>query len=464
MTKRFNRITGMAIAILGLHVAPAALAVGPSSVEVEGIAVQIARGAGGAAVEARLLGKFVLEIRVQPEEPREDLTIRVDLPVSGPQAWPAERVEVLNEESVPLPVTRSGDQWHGLEFTVRPVRAVYSLRARLPDAVKLPGESERFVRETTTGVSARICRWFDGKGAALSLRFDDSHPTHLSVVRPMLDDYGFRGTFMINPGRADFQSHKKEWEAVAVSGHHEFANHTMHHRGAGSDEELEREIGDTSKYIWGVYPQRSRLVALSIGGGTFITTVHPLQYFLDTYAVFPVWGSLGMDDVYGDQVSTFRRRLKDHVERGLWCKIHFHSIGEGLATSVDHFVSAMEIVKEFRSDVWVAGLADAFKYQEEWKASTLSAESAAPDEVAIQLNCLSDPELYDQPLTLEVAMPEAWKADEISVSGALGPPVPFVDLRSAGGERLLRFDVAPVTGRYLIRHKITRSTVLSGPK
>ena len=36
----------------------------------------------------------------------------------------------------------------------------------------------------------RICRWYGGKKAALSLRFDDSHPTHVTVAIPMLDEYG----------------------------------------------------------------------------------------------------------------------------------------------------------------------------------------------------------------------------------------------------------------------------------
>ena len=454
---RFKRFAGVAIPILSLSVAPAALALGSSSIEINGIGVQILSAGGSATLEAQLLGRFVLQIVVQPQDERDDLTLRVDLPVSGPQTWPAERVQVLNEKNLPLAVSRSGIQWHGLEFTVPPVQAFYSVRAQFPETttktVRLPRESDRIATDSTTGLSVKICRWFGGKRSALSLRFDDSDPTHLSIVVPVLDEYGFRGTFMINPGRSDFQSRKKEWEALAAAGRHEFANHTMHHRGATSDIELKREIGDASEYIWGLFPRRSRLVAMNIGGGTIITTVNPLQYFLDKYHVFPVWGSLGMDDVYGDRAAAFRRHLKSHVERGLWCRTHFHSIGAGLATSVEHFAEAMEVVNEFASEIWVAGLADAFKYQEEWKASRISLESPDLDEVMIRLTCLSDPELYDHPLSLEVVLPETWNSYDVSVSQALGLPVQFVNQPSERGGHVLRFDVAPVTGCYLVRRR-----------
>ena len=52
----------------------------------------------------------------------------------------------------------------------------------------------------TADAPARVCRWFGGKQAALSLRFDDSHPTHIEVGVPILDELGLIGTFLVNPG------------------------------------------------------------------------------------------------------------------------------------------------------------------------------------------------------------------------------------------------------------------------
>lgn len=445
------------IVILNLTVAPLARAVAPSDIELSGISVQIDSAGQTAGIEARLREKFELQIIVQPKDEHGDLTIRVNLPETGPQAWPAERVQVLNEEGSPLPVSRSGIQWHSLKFVVPPVPAHYFVRAQFPDnpteGLRLPSESERIALDLSTGLSAKICRWFDGKRSALSLRFDDSHPTHLSIVVPLLDKYGFRGTFMINPGRSDFQSHRAEWEVVAQKGRHEFANHTMRHRGAASDSELEREIGNASEYIWSLAPDESRLIALNIGGATTITTSHPLQYFLDQYHVFPVWGSLGMDDVYRQRTTAFRRHLENHIERGLWCKTHFHSVGLGLATSAENFIATMEIVEEFSSKIWVTGLANAFKYQEERSFAKISLKALSPEEALIEVTCLTDPALYDHPLTLEVELPEVWNSDDVSIIRDSGSRVQLIRESPTKIERVLRFHVPPVTGRYFIHRK-----------
>ena len=47
---------------------------------------------------------------------------------------------------------------------------------------------------------ARVCRWFGGKQAAISIRFDDSHPTHIEVAFPLLDEFGLVGHLLRQPG------------------------------------------------------------------------------------------------------------------------------------------------------------------------------------------------------------------------------------------------------------------------
>ena len=109
-------------------------------------------------------------------------------------------------------------------------------------------------------MDARICRWLGGKQAALSFRFDDSHPTHVENAVPILNDYGFVGTFMVNPGRENHEKFKDAWEGSIIRQGHELANHTFNHRGAKTDQEAEAEVGKTSEYIWRVQPDRGRLL------------------------------------------------------------------------------------------------------------------------------------------------------------------------------------------------------------
>ena len=143
--------------------------------------------------------------------------------------------------------------------------------------------------------------------------------------------------------RSDFEDHRAEWEAVAQLGDQEFANHSAHHRGAIGDEDMEAEIGEAAKAIWKLFPGKSKLMALNLGGGTMWETTKTLRYYLDKYHLFDASsGSLGMDDVYGDRPSAFRQHLERHLEGNGWCRIHFHAIGQGLNTSEANFRAGIQ--------------------------------------------------------------------------------------------------------------------------
>jgi hypothetical protein len=305
-------------------------------------------------------------------------------------------------------------------------------------------------------LSAAICNWRDGRRAALSIRFDDSHPTHLSTAIPILDEYGFRGTFMVNPGehppnsrrRSAFHTQRSEWETVAKTGSHEFANHTLHHQGAENDEEMESQVGEASKAIWRLFPDRSKLLALNLGGGTYWTTTKTLRYYLDKYHLFDVSGSLGMDDVYGNRVAAFRQHLERHLESAGWCRVHYHDIGQGHAASEANFRAALDVAREHEAELWIAGMAEIHKYQTERNQAKLAIANQGPRRVTLELSCSTDPELYDQPLTIEIALPDNWSPEEVAVKPAEAGIVPTPITRSSNA--VIRFDVPPITARYTI--------------
>ena len=227
---------------------------------------------------------------------------------------------------------------------------------------------------------------------------------HLSKGIPILREYGFKGTFMVNPGGKKRASKKfsmaillseniwTEWQAVAKRGDQEFANHTAQHRGAKNDAEMESEIGDACKAIWELFPEKSKLIALNLGGGTYWETSRTLLYYLDKYHLFDASsGSLGMDDVYGNRVEAFREHIERHIDRGIWCKTHFHYIGEDLSSSEAHFRAALDIAKEHDGELWIAGMADIYKYQTERRAATLILEKSDANAVSLKLSCSTKP-------------------------------------------------------------------------
>jgi hypothetical protein len=156
-----------------------------------------------------------------------------------------------------------------------------------------------------------------------------------------------------------------------------------------------------------------------------------------------------MDDVYGNRVVALRDHLRSHIERGLWCRAHFHSVGDGLASTEESFRSAMDVVKEHERQLWIAGMADIHKYQEERKAARLSLESLGPDRLRLRVSVATEAALYDQPLTLQLTLPAGRSEADLTISDegrALIPirTAPGADPTSAWA------DVAPIDGTYTV--------------
>jgi hypothetical protein len=428
--------------------------------ELGGVVVRIEGNAGAANVSAQLVERFKLQLAVDPKGETKPLVIRIELPESGPRAWPAADVEVRDAQGKALMVRRAGIEWAKLLIRVPAVADNYFVQAVQPagGTPALPSEKERVFVHDVTGLRLGIAKWHDGKKAALSIRFDDSHPTHLTKAVPILREYGFRGTFMVNPGasepgsrrRSEFEAHRAEWEAVARQGDHELANHTAHHRGAVGDDDMEAEIGTAAQAIWKLTPGSSKLMALNLGGGTFWETTRTLRYYLDKYHLFDAsQNSTGMDDTYGNRVANFRRVLEQHIERGLWCRVHYHYIGDGLSSSEANFRAALDVAKEHQSQLWIAGMADIHKYQTERNASTLALQQSASNRVTFQLICQTDATLYDQPLTIEAQLQPSLDAGRVKVKDDHGNVVP-VRVARQDGAAILRFDVAPRNAAYAI--------------
>lgn len=433
--------------------------VAPHAADLGGVVVRLEGNAGTATVSPQLVERFKMQIVVNPAGESKSLRIRVELPESGPRAWPAANVEVRDAQGKALMVRRVGIEWSKLLIPVPAVAGNYFVQAVPPLGGKpaLPSEKERVLVDGATGLRVGIAKWHDGRKAALSIRFDDSHPTHLTKVIPILREYGFRGTFMVNPGpsepgsrrRSAFEAQRAEWEAVARQGDHELANHSAHHRGAVGDDDMEAEIGGAAQAIWKLAPGRSKLMALNLGGGTHWETTRTLRYYLDKYHQFETSGSLGMDDTYGNRVAAFRRALEQHLDRGLWCRIHYHYIGDGLSSSEANFRTALDVAKEHQSNLWIAGMADIHKYQTERNASKLTLQQSGPTRLSFQLTCTTDATLYDQLLTIEALAPQSSDARRLVVKDGGGKVIPL-RLVQADGVSALRFDVAPRNAVYSI--------------
>lgn len=419
------------------------------------------RYSGPATISTACLGKFKLRVQVIRNGDTQPLKVRIELPATGRDTWPANDVEVRDELGGPLLVQRSGIEWEKLLVPITDKMSAILVQAVEP-LVPLPhatsSDRDRSIQDTNSGAQVRIANWPQGRVAALSIRFDDSHPTHLSKAVPILREYGFKGTFMVNPGPKEpgsrqnyaFETQHAEWEAVMKQGDMELANHSAHHRGAQGDEDMDREIGSAAEAIWKLTPGKSKLLALNLGGGTRWETTHTLRYYLLRHFQFDASsGSLGMDDSYGGRVEAFRKALQTHLERGLWCRVHYHYLGEGLSTSEANFRAALDIAKQHLDKLWIAGMADIHKYQTERDTARLRLVKSGASSLLFQFDCATDPTLYDQPVTLEITPPAAWQAARVSVKDPSGSLLK-VHRSESGGHPLLRLEIPPHDAGYSV--------------
>lgn len=436
------------------------IALHAQSPDLGGVKVMLADPSSQATITAVLASPFKLQITLAPNSETKPQTIRIDLPNSGPKAWPVADVEVRDAGGNALLVRRTGIEWFKLLVPLPAGVTSCVVEAILPAGgwTKPTTEKDRVIQDLTSGVKMRIAKWRDGRAAALSIRFDDSHPTHLSKAVPILDSYGFRGTFMINPGDSEpgsrrvseFDQQRAAWEALAKLGKHELANHSAHHRGGFGDVDMEAEIGEAAQAISQMTPGRSRLTALNLGGGTRWETTRSLRYYLDKYHHFDASeNSTGMDDSYGNRVENFRRILEQHVQRGLWCRIHYHYIGDGLSSTEANFRAAMDIAQQHQAGLWIAGMADIHKYLTERDATKITLIKSEAQQLSFKLACAADATLYDQPLTVEMAVPPAWKLPNVVIKDAQGTVIPTKRGKVEGAEAL-RFDVPPREADYTI--------------
>lgn len=409
---------------------------------------------GDARVLAEEAGPTRVRVEVtfhrEPEGTVPPLTLQVDFV----PRWPGYEydIEVTDADGARIPARRQSGLERQILVRVPARDGVYYVQAAPPDdgVSAPPGEEARTVREPTTGLVATVCRWYDGRRAALSFRFDDSYPSHIRRAIPMLREYGYCGTFYINPGVDEFIAHRVEWEACAARGDQEFANHTMHHQGAGDDAEVDRELGEAATYIRSLFPGRSGLICFNPGGGTVWTHAMPLRQFLDRHNLVCPRPRLAIS-MTNNRVSAYRDLLKQAIETGAWAMALFHQIEKPWVTE-ENFRAVLEITREREPDLWIAGMTAVHKYERERACSALSLRREGADAVRLSITCSTDPALYDQPLTVQIGLPDGWTPHTVRIADAQHNAVAI--RRAMNGDRpVIRFDLPPKNGEYLIQRR-----------
>ncbi len=315
-------------------------------------------------------------------------------------------------------------------------------------------------------ISAKVCRWYGGKKAALSLRFDDSHRTHIEKAVPMLNEHGLIGTFLVNPGNSSFQHYQSVWEGEVIARGHELGDHTWNHRGAVTDEDAEQQIGACADYLRRVQPKPELKVFVG-GGRTIWTQRKPVDFFLAKYHLIRSGGdSMSCSEDYASfTYDAFRKRVDGGIRDGDKIQFHFHPIRPepgNLHITEPLFRQCLAYVQSRRADVWQAGMSAIRQYEEERDSSLVQAYAVGEDALGLRFACGTDPEWYTQPLTLQVALPP--RVRKVAVSDSEGNAV-AARVESDVKARVARFEVKPEDAVYTVRAKGIGSAYLrdNGP-
>ena len=264
-----------------------------------------------------------------------------------------------------------------------------------------------------------VMKFKDGKIGAYSLQFDDSTLSQANFAIPQLNWRGLVGTFFINPGKPKYQETKYTWEVICPKFAHELTNHTVHHSGAKDYEEADYEIGECSRHIWKLYPEKSKLLPYAGGGGTTWNITDEEKAELRTkYFLYrrPSMGSMRDDIGTGFKMLSYPQRA---IDEEIWVPIHFHGIGsEHLSVTAEAFVELLDYLVANQDKLWIGTAGAVYKYQQEYEAlSNVSITDPHSDWFRVVVECDESKvntynsdfvELYDEPLTLRNEVPEGW--------------------------------------------------------
>jgi len=276
-----------------------------------------------------------------------------------------------------------------------------------------------------------ICRWKDDKKCAYSLCADDSTHSHLDFMAAQMLRRGFAGTFWINPGLGEIPEDKKymnwgfswlsrksDWLAIAREGF-DFANHTMHHRGAKNHEEAEYEIGECSRVIWDSVPGQKLQLFLPGGGTTWDIPNEDIYKIAAKYDCVAGRGGGMCDQIWDakDEVCDTEHHLIQAVDSALktgsWRIGAFHGVGprqEWIHTDDAPFIALLDYLYEKRADIWIDTNTKVHKYMIEYAHAQHPTAEVRENGIYVTLT-VNHPrlDLYDYPLTLKTEVPPYWE-------------------------------------------------------
>ena len=274
---------------------------------------------------------------------------------------------------------------------------------------------------------ARVAPWKDDKTAVFLLMFDDGWPSHWQVAVPELVKRNMTATFYIVPNKGEFKKFEGKWKEVVAQGM-TLANHTWNHDGFQGREDSEKEIGDTTKFLYDFVPGKNpRLMSFGLPGVKSYDygEGNSLAAMLKENNLIDRGDFKGHGAVYHWKTTEQMLALADKAIAGGGMEyLVIHGVErikpdwhyqDFWALKQDVFLPLLDGLAERRDrgDLWITDHISEYKYDQERTGATLDVLGNSAKQLRLSVKTTTDPQLYDEALTLVVGVPPTWNACQI---------------------------------------------------
>ena len=280
---------------------------------------------------------------------------------------------------------------------------------------------------------AEVCLWRDDRYAACSITIDDNNrPDHAWWLETCAK-HGIKVTFFIITGGIDGQNKGyngtwADWRAMLAAGH-DIQSHSITHGKTGDTDPADAVIAEYAgsqqaieanlpghrclaiAYPYGKgQPELAKgwyIAARGVGG---LPAVANQINYLNTNI-----GSGDPDQVnaiLGRPATTIAWLNNPSFRRG-WIQPLYHLVAQGTTAEqkqagIAKVEAQLANIVAQRELIWIDTFTTVAKYGQERDSATLATASSAPQRIELALSDRMRDDLFDEPLTLKVRLPDAW--------------------------------------------------------
>lgn len=280
---------------------------------------------------------------------------------------------------------------------------------------------------------AEICLWRDDKYAACSITIDDNNKPDHAWWLAITAKHNIKVTFFLVTGGIDgankgYNGTWDDWRAMHAAGH-DIQSHTISHSKTGDTDPEEKTIKEyaASKaiieeklpghrcvslaYPWGKgRPDLAKDYFIAVRGVNGTPSSATGVNYLNTNK-----GSLNPDminAILGLPITKVKWLNNPAYKRG-WIQPLYHLVAHGGSAeekkkSVASAEAEIENLVAHRDRIWIDTFTAVAKYGQERDSATLTTAASTPERIELALKDRMRDDLFDQPLTLKVRLPDAW--------------------------------------------------------